>query len=97
MPGVPDEPVLKSIEKGVTVEYGEYLAYAVANCRGCHTERNMETGEYIGEEYAGGLQFGPDNLTNGDVFNTPNLTPDIETGIGKCRSCGCDAVGFSNW
>jgi mono/diheme cytochrome c family protein len=80
-PGVPDKPVLKSIEKGVTIEYGKYLAYAVANCRGCHTERNMETGEYIGEEYAGGLQFGPDNLTAGETYVTPNLTSDTETGL----------------
>ena len=62
-------------------EYGKYLAYAVANCRGCHTNRDMKTGEYIGEEYAGGLQFGPDNLTQGDAFITPNLTPDSKTGI----------------
>ena len=80
-PGVPDEPILKTIKKEVSIDYGKYLAYAVANCRGCHTQRDMNTGEYIGEEYAGGLQFGPDNLTQGDVFITPNLTPDEETGI----------------
>jgi cytochrome c553 len=80
-PGVPDEPILKSIKKEVSIDYGKYLAYAVANCRGCHTNRDMKTGEYIGEEYAGGLQFGPDNLTQGDVFMTPNLTPDAETGL----------------
>jgi mono/diheme cytochrome c family protein len=81
MPGVPDQPVLEFIEKEVSIEYGKYLAYAVANCRGCHTNRDMKTGEYIGEEYAGGLQFGPDNLTQGDAFVTPNLTPDSKTGI----------------
>jgi len=80
-PGIPDTPVKAKIEEGETVEYGEYLAYAVANCRGCHTNRDMETGEYIGEEYAGGLAFGPDNLTSGWVFTTPNLTNDPETGI----------------
>ena len=80
-PGVPDAPVLKTIKKEVSINYGKYLAYAVANCRGCHTNRDMKTGEYIGAEYAGGLKFGPDNLTQGDVFITPNLTPDEETGI----------------
>ena len=40
----------------------------------------MKTGEYIGAEYAGGLIFGPDNLTNGWVFKSPNLTNDPETG-----------------
>lgn len=80
-PGQPHEPILETIQKEVSIDYGKYMAYAVANCRGCHTERDMKTGEYIGEEYAGGLQFGPDNLTQGDVFKTPNLTPDAETGI----------------
>ncbi len=80
-PGVPDEPFTKSVESGETIEYGKYLASAVANCRGCHTNRNMETGEYIGEEYAGGLAFGPDNLSGDWIFTSPNLTNDPETGI----------------
>jgi mono/diheme cytochrome c family protein len=79
-PGIPDEPIPTNIVREATVEYGRYLAYAVANCRGCHTDRDMQTGEYIGDEYAGGLAFGPDNLTNGWVFTTPNLTNDPETG-----------------
>jgi mono/diheme cytochrome c family protein len=80
-PGKPDEPILKSMTPSVSKEYGEYLAYAVANCRGCHTNRDMQTLEYIGEEYAGGLAFGPDNLTQGDIYVTPNLTPHEGTGI----------------
>lgn len=80
-PGDPDQPVPKHVEKEASAEYGEYLAYAVANCRGCHTERDMSTGQYTGPFYAGGLLFGPDNLTNGWQFVSPNLTPDPETGI----------------
>ena len=79
-PGEPDQPVPTSVEKDATVEYGRYLAYAVANCRGCHTNRDLNTGEYIGTDYAGGLVF-DDNLTNGWHFVTPNLTNDPETGI----------------
>jgi len=79
-PGVPDEPIRGKITKAATAEYGEYLAYAVANCRGCHTDRDMKTGKYIGTDYAGGLKFGPDNLSNGWEFTTPNLTDDPETG-----------------
>lgn len=79
-PGVPDEPVLKSIDPDTTAEYGRYLAYAVANCRGCHTERDMKSGKFIGESYAGGMVFGPDALTKGWVYVTPNLTPDKQTG-----------------
>lgn len=80
-PQLPDEPIKQKVESEISVENGKYMAYAVANCRGCHTNRDMKTGEYIGEPYAGGLVFGPDNLSAGWVFTTPNLTDDPETGI----------------
>ena len=80
-PGIPDEPVPESVTKEPTIEYGKYLAYAVANCRGCHTNRDLQTGEYTGPYYAGGLVF-DDNLGNGWKFTTPNLT-DHETGVMK--------------
>lgn len=54
-PSVPLEAVSNKIEKGVTLEYGKYLAESVANCRGCHTARDMGTGVYIGPVYAGGF------------------------------------------
>lgn len=67
-----------------SVEYGRYLVNSVANCRGCHTERNMATGAYVGPELAGGTKFEFID-ENGKVFTdryflTPNLTPDPETG-----------------
>ncbi len=80
-PGNPDKPVLNSITPDTTAEYGEYLARSVANCRGCHTERDLKTGEFIGIDYAGGAVFGPDNLTKDWIFIAPNITPDKETGI----------------
>jgi mono/diheme cytochrome c family protein len=80
-PSAPDQPVMKSIAEDTTIEYGKYLAYAVANCMGCHTDRDLKTGEYIGKPYAGGMTFGPDDLTRGWVYITPNLTPDSQTGI----------------
>jgi len=80
-PGVPDSPVLKSVTKDTSAEYGRYLAHSVANCRGCHTERDLKTGEFIGAAYAGGMVFGPDAFTQGWTYVTPNLTPDKETGI----------------
>jgi len=80
-PSVPDTPVLKSIIEDTSVAYGKYLAYSVGNCMGCHTERDSKTGEYIGENYAGGMTFGPDIFTDGWVFVSPNLTPDPLTGI----------------
>ena len=79
-PGAPNDGIPYTIAKEPTVKYGSYVANYVANCNGCHTNRDMKTGEYIGEEFAGGLAFGPDNMTNGFTFIAPNLTPDPETG-----------------
>jgi mono/diheme cytochrome c family protein len=53
----PSEEVPKSVVIDTTVAYGKYLANSVANCRGCHTNRDMMTGAFIGPEYAGGLEF----------------------------------------
>jgi mono/diheme cytochrome c family protein len=69
-PALPPEP---------TVAYGEYLVNDVANCVGCHTQRDLRSGEYIGPKLAGGMTV----ETHGDTplsFITPNLTPDPETG-----------------
>ncbi|MFM9945454.1 MAG: c-type cytochrome, partial [Bacteroidia bacterium] len=71
----------KSVVKDTTKEYGMYMAKYVANCVGCHTERDMKTGEFIGKPFAGGLRFEPDAFSQGYSFITPNLTPDKETGI----------------
>ena len=68
------------VERDSTIEYGKYLSEAVANCMGCHTNRDLKTGEFIGEPYAGGLVF-EDASTQFWKFVTPNLTPDPETGI----------------
>ena len=80
-PGVPDKPVLKSITADTSIEYGKYLASAVADCKGCHTERDLKSGEFIGEDYAGGMIFGPDEFTENWVFVSTNLTPDAQTGM----------------
>jgi mono/diheme cytochrome c family protein len=53
------------------VERGEYLTHA-ADCAVCHTAKN-------GVPFAGGLPF---VLPFGTLYST-NITPDVETGIGK--------------
>jgi mono/diheme cytochrome c family protein len=67
-----------------TAEYGKYLANSVANCRGCHTKRDLMTGGYIGTDYAGDMQFEVltenGKLIPGKHFVSPNLTPNKETG-----------------
>jgi mono/diheme cytochrome c family protein len=80
-PEGPKNTPLKSIKKDSTAEYGKYLAYNVANCRGCHTQMDLNTGEYIGEDFAGNNLFGPDAFSAGYAFVSPNLTPDKATGV----------------
>jgi mono/diheme cytochrome c family protein len=65
------------VNADTSVEYGRYVAMSISSCRGCHTERSMNTGEYIGEELAGGIA---ELLPDGRVLVAPNLTPDTETG-----------------
>lgn len=69
-----DVPV--SVKVDSTVEYGEYIAASVANCKGCHTNRNLMTGAFTGEPYAGGLEFEVDTDSGKYTLTTPNLTPD---------------------
>lgn len=80
-PSMPQGTPPEFVERDSTAEYGEYLAFSVANCYGCHTNRDLQTGKFIGEPYAGGFKFGPDATTGGWTFQTPNLTPDPETGV----------------
>jgi len=69
------------VQKDSTAEYGKYLTYHVANCRGCHTEMDPNTGEFIGADFAGGGKFPPDKLTEGYGFISPNITTHPTTGV----------------
>lgn len=70
----------KAVQEDTTVEYGAYLAKSVANCNGCHTNRDLMTGAFIGEPYAGGLVF--ESIIEPEKYEciVPNITPDPETG-----------------
>ncbi len=76
----PEGEVAKSVPVGPTVEYGKYLVMNVANCRGCHTARDLHTGEYIGPFYAGGFKL-PSEIDPSITLCTPNITCDAKTGI----------------
>lgn len=71
----------KTVARDSSALYGEYLATSVANCRGCHTERDLKSGAYVGQPYAGGTFFEPDPFSEGYSYITPNLTPETESGI----------------
>ncbi len=71
----------RAVPRDTTAVYGEYIARHVANCVGCHTERDLKTGAFIGEEFAGGFYMPADEFSKGYSFVSPNLTPDPETGL----------------
>ena len=79
-----DGNVPPSPEPDSTAEYGKYLAGSVANCRGCHTKRDLMTGDYIGTDYTGQMNFEVldenGKIIPGKHFVSPNLTPDQLTG-----------------
>lgn len=76
----PDGEVVKSIQPDTTIAYGKYLANSVANCRGCHTNRDLKTGAFIGPDFAGGFQMESPLDPANYACVTPNITPDPETG-----------------
>lgn len=80
-PEGPKETPAKSVPIEPSVEYGEYVSKHIANCVGCHTERDLKTGDFIGPDFAGGMHFEPDAFSKGKAFNSPNLTPDPTTGV----------------
>ena len=60
------------------VAYGKYLT-TMASCASCHTK--MKRGQPIpGMAFAGGLEF---RTRSGGVQYSANITPDLETGIGR--------------
>ena len=72
----PQGEVAKSIRPDTTAAYGGYLANSVANCAGCHTNRNPMTGAFVGEPFAGGLYMESETDPKNYYLLTPNLTPD---------------------
>jgi mono/diheme cytochrome c family protein len=75
-PAGPTGEVAVSVKRDTTAVYGKYLANSVANCRGCHTDRNLMTGAFTGEDYAGGLKLETQTDSGKYILVTPNLTTD---------------------
>ena len=75
-PSGPTGAVPKAVKKDTSAAYGKYLAVSVANCYGCHTNRDMMTGAFIGEPFAGGMKMESSVDPEKYYFLTPNLTPD---------------------
>jgi hypothetical protein len=65
-------------DKSDIIEYGEYMT-RIAGCADCHTP--MKKGQPIeGMEFAGGFEM---KLPTGGIAVTANITPDLNTGIGR--------------
>jgi mono/diheme cytochrome c family protein len=75
-PTGPTGPVPVAVTTDTTVAYGSYLAKSVANCRGCHTNRDMMSGAFIGEDFAGGFKMDTPTDSGTYYITTPNLTTD---------------------
>jgi cytochrome c553 len=58
--------------------YGKYI-FTAAACNECHTKKEKGV-PIIGMELAGGFEFA---LASGGIVRSANITPDMETGIGK--------------
>ncbi len=78
-PYAPSGPIVEHVEPAASSAYGGYIANTLAGCRTCHTARNLKTGAYLGPFFAGGLPF-RSRLHPGQVYVSPNLTPDAATG-----------------
>jgi mono/diheme cytochrome c family protein len=68
-------PPAESPGPGPTVERGAYLVGAIANCAGCHTQRSMTTGAFIGPKLAGGTPMETETAKPIQVV-PPNITAD---------------------
>ena len=71
----PIQSEVSTLKPDTTADYGQYLAYTVANCNGCHTRRS-ETGGFEGDPFAGGNSW---KEKDGTYFS-PNLTPNDTAG-----------------
>src|SRR5258708_35205645 len=61
------------------IERGRYLVHGIVACGNCHTPKDSDSKAIADRELAGGPVF------NAPIFHaiSPNITPDIETGIGN--------------
>jgi mono/diheme cytochrome c family protein len=72
----PSEEVPVSVKPDSTAKYGAYIVNNVANCKGCHTQRDI-SGKFTGPLLAGGHAFGDPGLE----LAPPNLTTDSSSRI----------------
>lgn len=74
-------PAVRSSSDSAMIARGKYLVFGAAHCADCHGPRNSDSLYKLGLDVplAGGFSF---DLPFGKIY-TKNITPDIETGIGR--------------
>lgn len=71
--------LVSAARAGTLLERGRYLMGSIAACGNCHTPRGPDGRLIAGRELAGGMEFREEPFT----ARAPNITPDLETGIGR--------------
>jgi mono/diheme cytochrome c family protein len=74
-------PEIRAVQDSAVIARGKYLAYGPAHCASCHVpmDRLKDVDKGIEVPMSGGWEF---DIPPG-VFRARNITPDMETGIGK--------------
>lgn len=72
-------PDVRASRDPAVLERGRYLVEGAAHCGECHGAVDPPAATRVGRPLIGGMQF---TLPVG-TFRVPNITPDVETGIGK--------------
>jgi mono/diheme cytochrome c family protein len=72
------EPPQQASPAGPSAARGEYLANSLSSCVECHTDRDPQSGSFVGPKFAGGqrMDLAADSTK---VAVPPNLTPDPKT------------------
>jgi mono/diheme cytochrome c family protein len=83
----PKDPITAPVSappRGVTVEYGGYVARNLAGCADCHTPRNLDDGHFYMDSLFAGSSFPFGGGEEDPILSfARNITPDEETGIGS--------------
>jgi mono/diheme cytochrome c family protein len=74
-------PVITASTDTSVINRGKHLVYSTAHCINCHYAGNADSLLALGQDVplTGGFEFG---LPVGKIYSK-NITPDVETGIGK--------------
>jgi len=74
-------PAIKASTDTVVINRGRHLVFSTAHCINCHYKGNADSLIALGQDVplTGGFEF---DLPVGKIYSK-NITPDVETGIGK--------------